>query len=97
VSSEKQLGLSKTQLKYYWLIDQSGSPVGKPFVRRADINLYQAQYPNEDYTIVALRRGRPRQHQSDRDRKAAYDRKRDRTPERKAYKAALARKKRREA
>ncbi|MGL5075074.1 MAG: hypothetical protein ACRDBG_04450 [Waterburya sp.] len=92
--SEIQKTFNKAELKKYWLTDEKGYPVGKPFLRRGDIDLYQSLTPEEPYQILANSRGKPKQYADDRSRKAAHDRKRDATSVRKAYKAALAKKRR---
>lgn len=77
---EHRATLSKAGLLKYYLVDESGAPVGKPFERRWQLEAYEATVAG-DYQVITGMVGRPRVYAP-----GEYDRKRDATPERKAAK-----------
>ncbi|WP_088889812.1 hypothetical protein [Leptolyngbya ohadii] len=50
---EAQATLTAAGLKQYWLVNDQGMPVGKPFQRRRDIELYEKTIADRNYKIVA--------------------------------------------
>lgn len=93
LSPEVQATLTAAGLKKYWLVDADDKPIGKPFLRRFEVELYEATQGG-DYEIVANPRGKPRQYATEQERKAAHDRKRSTDPARRQYKAEWIRRKR---
>ncbi|WP_088894959.1 hypothetical protein [Leptolyngbya ohadii] len=56
--SEAQANLTAAGLKQYWRVNDQGMPVGKPFQRRRDIELYEKTIPDRNYEIIARPRGK---------------------------------------
>lgn len=94
LAPEIQSTLSGAGLKKYWLVDEAGNPVGKPFARRGEVELYEATIEGGEYEIISGSRGRPRLYDSEQERKAAHDRKRNQERDRRQYKADWIREKR---
>ena len=88
---QSQFGFTKADLRKYWLVDSNGFPVGKPFIRKCEIELLQSLKPDEKYQIISNPIGKPKSEGSAKEKAIAYERKRSQDPKRKAYKARLAR------
>lgn len=79
LAPQHQTGLSKYALGKYYPVDAEGTPIGKPFNRRWEIQVYHTA-EGTPYHVVTGAVGKPRQHQP-----GEYDKLRYQNPERKAY------------
>ncbi len=93
LAPDRDSNFSKAKLLKYWLVDEDGCPIGNPFSRRSDVELYEATIAGE-YQIITGKRGRPRLHATAKEKERSRESKRNQDPDRKQYKSEWIRKRR---